>query len=100
MKATQKQLAGQGISQATKGDAEKNQQLANAEAKLLQLNIDKDKYKSELDKIPENPKTIAQRSRREFLEEELKVIGRNISTMKQKLRDLGGLETGSAAAYY
>lgn len=75
-------------------------QLANVESKLMTLNIDKDKYKNELEKIPDNAKTIAQRSRKEFLEEELKVIGRNISTMKQKLRDLGGLETGATAVYF
>jgi hypothetical protein len=93
MKATQKQLSSTGIRDATLGDPDKSKLLENVEAKLLSLNLDKDKYKNELNKIPENAKTIAQRTRREFLEQELKVVGRNIGTMKQKLRDLGGIET-------
>ena len=34
----------------------------------MQLNIDKDKYKAEFDKIPESAKTMAQIKRRKFLE--------------------------------
>ena len=34
----------------------------------MKLNIDKDKYKAELEKIPESAKTMAQIRRREFLE--------------------------------
>jgi len=64
---------------------------------LLKLNLDKDRYKNEFDKIPEAAKTIAQRRRREFLEQELKVINKNISTLKSKLRDLG--ELGVNVAY-
>ena len=59
MKATQKQLSSEGINNATKGDPNKMKLLENVEAKLLQLNLDKDKYKNELNKIPENAKTIA-----------------------------------------
>ena len=91
MIATQKQLASDGIQSITKGDPEKQQNVDNVESKLLQLNLDKDKFKAEYDKIPENAKTIAQRRRREFLEQELKVIGRNLATMKQKLRAMGEL---------
>lgn len=93
MKATQKQLASDAVRLATKGDPAKGAQLQNVENNLLQLNLDRDKYKAELDKIPENAKTIAQRRRREFLEQELKVVNKNISTMKQKLRDMGELQT-------
>ena len=46
--------------------------LETIEANLLKLNLDKDRYKNEFDKIPEAAKTIAQRRRREFLEQELK----------------------------
>ena len=93
MKATQKQLASDAVRRATKGDPAKGAQLQNVENNLLQLNLDRDKYKAELDKIPENAKTIAQRRRREFLEQELKVVNKNISTMKQKLREMGELQT-------
>lgn len=52
-----------GKQQATtlsKEEHEKRQrQLANVEANLLQLNLERDKFKNEFDKIPENPKTIA-----------------------------------------
>ena len=59
MRATQNQLSSKGIQNATQGDPAKAQQLENIEAKLLQLNLDKDKYKGEFDKIPESAKTIA-----------------------------------------
>jgi hypothetical protein len=57
----------------------------------MQLNIDKDKYKAEFDKIPESAKTMAQIKRRKFLEDELKILSKNIGKMKQKLRDMGEL---------
>ena len=59
----------------------------------MQLNIDRDKYKGEFDKIPENAKTMAQKRRRQFLEGELKLLNKNIGTLKQKLRDMGELHT-------
>jgi len=40
------------------GDPDKNMKLENIEANLLKLNLDKDKYKNEYDKIPESAKTI------------------------------------------
>ena len=57
----------------------------------MQLNIDKDKYKAEFDKIPESAKTMAQIKRRKFLEDELNILSKNIGKMKQKLRDMGEL---------
>lgn len=43
-----------------KEDHEKKQrQLQNIETNLLQLNMERDKFKAEFDKIPENAKTIA-----------------------------------------
>lgn len=69
MRETQKQLASKAITSLTKGgDINKQTQIRNIESNLMQLNIDKDKYKGELEKIPDNAKTIAQRRRREFLE--------------------------------
>ena len=59
----------------------------------MQLNIDKDKYKNEFDKIPENAKTMAQIRRRQFLDSELNLLNKNIGTLKQKLRDMGELQT-------
>jgi predicted nucleic acid-binding Zn-ribbon protein len=55
------------------------------------LNIERDKYKAEYDKIPENAKTIAQRRRREDLERELGILNRNIGGLKNKLRELEAL---------
>ena len=40
------------------GDPDKNMKLENIEANLLKLNLDKDKYKNEYDKISESAKTI------------------------------------------
>ena len=92
MRETQKQLSSNAITQITKGaEPSKVVQIRNIETNLMQLNIDKDKYKAELEKIPENAKTIAQRRRREFLEQEMKVIGKNLGLLKGKLRDLGEL---------
>ena len=59
----------------------------------MKLNIDKDKYKAELEKIPESAKTMAQIRRREFLESELKLTTKNIGNLKQKLRDMGELSS-------
>ncbi len=92
MRETQKQLSSNAIPQTTKGaDPSKVVQIRNIETNLMQLNIATDKYKADLDKIPENAKTIAQRRRREFLEQEMKVIGKNLGLLKGKLRDLGEL---------
>lgn len=59
----------------------------------MKLNIDKDKYKAELEKIPESAKTMAQIRRREYLESELKLTTKNIGNLKQKLRDMGELSS-------
>ena len=95
-KQGQKQLAGEGVSQATKGDevvSSRDKQLQNVEKNLLALNMERDKYKAELDKIPESAKTMVQIRRRQHLESELKVVNKNISNLKSKLRQMGELQT-------
>ena len=62
------------------------------ENNLLQLNMERDKYKNEYDKIPENPKTIAQKRRREELERELSILNKNIASLKTKLREFDALK--------
>ena len=59
MKETLNQLESKGIKEATHGNPSKEVHLENIEKNLLQLNIDKDKYKAEFEKIPENAKTMA-----------------------------------------
>ena len=80
-------------------DPKKANQIAHIEKNLLDLNQSKDKYKTELERIPDNAKTIAQRRRREFLESELKLIGKNLGILKGKLKDLGELGTGATFNY-
>ena len=47
---------------------------------------------SELSKLPESGhRTIAQRRRREELERDLGIIGKSISGLKNKLRDMDAL---------
>ena len=58
---------------------------------MMKLNMERDKLKDELAKIPENAKKGAQIRRREFLEEETQLLGRQIGTLKQKLRDLSAI---------
>lgn len=92
----QKQLAGEGVSQATKGDevtSTRDTQLQNVEKNLLALNLERDKFKAELDKIPESAKTMVQIRRRQHLETELKMVNKNISNLKSKLRQMGELQT-------
>lgn len=60
---------------------------------MMQLNIDRDAKKMELDKIPDNAKTIAQIRRRDFLEKDIKSLGTKISGLKNRLRDMGELHT-------
>lgn len=57
----------------------------------MQLNMERDKFKNEFEKIPENAKTIAQKRRREDLERELSILGKNIASLKTKLKDLDAL---------
>ena len=74
-----------------KPEHEKRQrQLQNIESNLLQLNLERDRYKAEFEKIPENAKTIAQRRRREELERELDILNKNIYSLKTKLKDFEG----------
>lgn len=53
--------------------------------------MERDRYKAEFDKLPENPKTIAQKRRREELERELGILGKQIAGMKSKLKELDAL---------
>jgi hypothetical protein len=47
---------------------------------------------AELDKLPENGhRTLAQRRRREELERELAIVGKNVSSLRNKLRDMDAL---------
>ena len=50
--------------------------------------MEKKKLNMEFDKIPESAKTIAQRRRRGDLEREIKILDKNISSLKKKLRDM------------
>lgn len=55
---------------------------------MMQLNIQRDKLKDELNKMPEHLKKAAQMRRREYLEQETSLLSRNITTLRQKLKDL------------
>lgn len=65
----------------------RERQIGNIESNLYQLNLERDKFKNEFDKIPENPKTLAQKRRREDLERELSILNKNIASLKTKLRE-------------
>lgn len=65
--------------------------IQNIENNLLNLQMENKKMVMEFDKIPENAKTIAQRRRKGDLEREIKIINKNISSLKKKLRDLQAL---------
>ena len=54
--------------------------------------MERDKFKAEFDKIPENAKTIAQRRRREDLERELGILNKQIGGLKTKLRELEAIQ--------
>lgn len=66
----------------------RQQQLAVIESNLLTLNLEKDKCKDELSKLPMAPKKADQIRRREYLESEIQTLTRQIGTIKHKLRDL------------
>ncbi len=53
--------------------------------------MERDKYKDQFNKIPENAKTIAQRRRKEDLDREISILNKNISSLKHKLRELEAL---------
>eukprot|EP00347_Sterkiella_histriomuscorum_P014376 403361104 len=82
----------QATAQQAKEFESKQKQIQTIENNLMQLNIEKDKYKNEYGKIPENPKTIAQKRRKQELETELQILGKNIASLKSKLRDCGALQ--------
>lgn len=55
-----KHLASEGVRGATRGaDDKRESTIAQIEQSMMQLNIDRDKKKMELEKIPDNAKTIA-----------------------------------------
>ena len=59
-KAYRKQLEGQGVRGATRGaDDKRDSTIAQIEQTMMQLNIDRDAKKMELDKIPDNLKKLA-----------------------------------------
>ena len=70
-------ITGDGPSAARRGGeqdeakAQRKAQLQIIESNLLQLNLEKDKAKDELSKLPENPKKLEQMRRREYLEGEV-----------------------------
>ena len=66
----------------------KQSQISTIEQNMMQLNIQRDKLKDELNKMPEHAKKAAQIRRREYLEQETSLLSRNIATLKQKLKDL------------
>ncbi len=49
--------------------------------------MERDKFKNEFDRLPENPKTMIQKRRREELERELSILNKNIASLKTKLRE-------------
>ena len=50
--------------------------IQNIEANMMKLNMERDKLKDELAKMPENAKKGAQIRRREFLEQETQLLSR------------------------
>ena len=67
------------------------EQVRNIEQSLLGLQLEQKKLVSEFDRIPENAKTMAQRRRKEELEREIKDVNKNISGMRNKLREMDAL---------
>ncbi len=66
--------------------------IKNVESNLLSLQLEKKKLEEEYAKIVDKgAKTNAQRRRKDDLELELSILGKNISTLKQKLRDMNAL---------
>lgn len=66
--------------------------IKNVETNLLNLQLEKKKLDEEYSKIVDKgAKTNAQRRRKDDLELELSILSKNISTLKQKLRDMNVL---------
>jgi regulator of replication initiation timing len=61
------------------------------EQNLMQLNLEKDKAKDELSKIPSQPKKAEQIRRREYLEQEVATISKQIGVIKHKLREMNAV---------
>jgi len=62
--------------------------VASLENKLMVLQLDKKRLESEFTKMPEHPKSIAQKRRKQTLETELDTLDTNIGNLKTKLRNL------------
>lgn len=67
------------------------EQVKGIEQNLLNLQMEQGKLVREFDRIPENAKTIAQRRRKEELDREIKIVNKNISNLKNKLREMDAL---------
>ena len=67
------------------------EQVKGIEQNLLNLQMEQGKLVREFDRIPENAKTIAQRRRKEDLDREIKIVNKNISNLKNKLREMDAL---------
>jgi len=67
------------------------QQVKTLESSLLGMQLEQKKLQAEFDKIPDGAKTIAQRRRKEELEREIQIIHKNISTARNKLREMDAL---------
>ena len=67
------------------------EQVKGIEQNLLNLQMEQGKLVREFDRIPENAKTMAQRRRKEELDREIKIVNKNISNLKNKLREMDAL---------
>ena len=86
----QKQLAGDGVSLATKGDkvsSSRDVQVQNVEKNLMALNIERDKHKAELDKIPESAKIVLlQEDKFKMYNNELSFVLKEYDRIVNKIR--------------
>ncbi len=60
----------------------------NLDRFLLNMHLEQDKLKTELDKIGEHPKTVPMIRRRNEINDELQILLTNIGNIKQKLKSL------------
>lgn len=70
----------------TVGNTDKYAKLQDIEADLLKKNLERDSHKAELNKIPESAKTMVQIKRRQFLEEQVKVLSKDIAQLKIRIK--------------
>lgn len=67
------------------------QTIKKIETNMLNLQMERKRMNAEFEKIPESAKTIAQRRRKSDLEREIKILDKNISNLKNKLRGMDAL---------